>query len=80
MQVKVIKPARLNGCGVKPGEVVELDNALAAAWLSKGLARAAVPRGPGRPPKQPKQQKPVEKAVKKPAMEKAVSQGGAEKE
>jgi len=80
MQVQVIKPARLNGRDVEPGEIVKLDNALAGAWLSRGLAKAAVPRGPGRPPKQPKRQKPVEKAVKEPDSEKAVTQGGAEKE
>jgi len=80
VQVQVIKSARLNGRDVGPGEVVELNNALAAAWLAKGLARSAGQRGPGRPPKQPKRQKPVEKAVQKPVMEKAVSQDGAEKE
>ena len=49
MKVKVIKPARLNGKGLVPGEIVELDNDLAAAWLAKGLAKAN--SGPGRPPK-----------------------------
>ena len=49
MKVKVIKPARLNGKGLAPGEIVELDNALAAAWLARGLAKAN--SGPGRPPK-----------------------------
>ncbi len=49
MKVKVIKPARLNGKGLAPGEIVELDNSLAATWLAKGLAKAN--SGLGRPPK-----------------------------
>ena len=53
----VEKPARLNGEPVGPGEEVELDPALAAAWAKKGLARYA---GAGGFPGQAKEEEPSE--------------------
>lgn len=51
MKVKVIKPSRLNGVDVAPGEEVEIPDSLAEAWLLAGRAKVAVQKGPGRPPK-----------------------------
>lgn len=76
MQVEVARPARLNGEDLKPGDVVDLDSSLAAAWMRAGLA-AAPRRGPGRPPKS--REDPVETAVKEPGEEKAVKRGGSKK-
>jgi len=57
MKLEVVEPSRLNGRDIPPGEVVDLEDRLAEAWLRD--KRARVPgsdkKGPGRPAKEPKQ-------------------------
>ena len=81
MLVKVTKPSRLNGADMSAGEVIELNNTLAASWIQAGRAKKVNDegKGPGRPSKQTKREKPIETAVKKPE-EKAVQRGGSDRE
>ena len=48
VKIEVKIQSRLDGADVLPGEVVELENGLAAAWIKAGRARAA--GEPGKPP------------------------------
>lgn len=54
--VVVTKPSRLNGADVMPGEIVEIDDALARAWFLARRARKAgsVRRDPEKPQKKEK--------------------------
>jgi len=57
MKLEVVEPSRLNGRDVQPGEVVDLEDRLAEAWLRDKRARVpgSEKKGPGRPAKEPKQ-------------------------
>jgi len=76
MKVKIVKPSRLNGMDLAPGEEVEIPDSLAETWFLADRAK----RVAGRPKKadlsesahpKGKKKKSLEKAVKKPS-EKAV--------
>jgi hypothetical protein len=76
MKVKVLKESRLNGADVHEGEVVEIDNALALAWIKAGRAETingtilVNEKKPGRLEKAIKPDK-TEKAIKDPESEKS---------
>ena len=43
MKVELIRKARLDGKDIKPGDMVDIDNKLALAWIDKNIARMHVP-------------------------------------
>jgi len=57
MKLEVVKPSRLNGRDVPPGEEVDLEDRLAEAWLRDKRARVpgSEKKGPGRPARETKQ-------------------------